>query len=152
MGGRSPAVYFPNGQGRRAATLQQAASCRNIGLALQQTALKIPTVLCSDLPGPGRLAGMGGRSPPVHLPGGHGRGTATFSSGRLSQTLACATTVLIAIKFLLFLFRSPRAWTAGRNGWTVTAGTSSRRTWTRRCNIKAGPYLAADIGFALEQS
>jgi hypothetical protein len=55
--------------------------------------------LCLDLPGPGRLAGMGGRSPAIHLPGGHGRGVATLQqAASCSRLLLGATTIVTALK------------------------------------------------------
>ncbi len=83
--------------------------------------------LCSDLPGPGRLAGMGGHSLAVYFSHGHGQGAAILQRAR--HWLG-ATIIIITLKILLFVFRSPRAWMAGRNGPTDTADTSSWWTFT----------------------
>jgi hypothetical protein len=53
-------------------------SCRWHWLGATTNSTKNSYCFCSDLSGPGRLAGVGGRTSPVHLPGGHGRGATTF--------------------------------------------------------------------------
>jgi hypothetical protein len=45
------------------------------------------------------------------------------------------------------VFRSPRAWKAGRNGWTFTRGLFSQWAWTRRCNITAGCFLPLTLAW-----
>ncbi len=126
-----------------------AASCRRHWLGATTVIIgKNSYCLCSDFPRPGWLAGMSGRTPPVHLPGRYGRGAATVQrSSYCRRHWLGATTVWIAIKFLFLLFRSPRAWMADQNGWTFIDGLFSQWTWTRRSNIAAGHFLPQTLAW-----
>ncbi len=106
---------------------------------------RISTCLFLKLQGPEKVADpMGGSHQRFIFPvgTGHGLGAATLQrASYCHRHWLGATTVLIAIKFLLFVFRSSRAWMADQNGLTFTSGLFFQWAWTRRCNITAGHFL-----------
>ncbi len=77
MAGRLPVAYFTVGRDQARQHYSGPLLAADNGAKTIIIALKIPTVLCLDLPGPGWLTGMGGRSPAVYFPNGQGRGAAT---------------------------------------------------------------------------
>jgi hypothetical protein len=108
---------------------------------------------CSDLPGPGWLAGMGGRSPLVHLPRRHGLGAATLQRATSCRRhWLCATKIKTALKFLPVCVQ-------------ISQGLNDIPEWVdvhRRFIFPGGidealqhysrPLLAANLGLALQHN
>ncbi len=79
--------------------------------------------LCSDLPGPGWLAWMGGRTLQVHLPGRHGRRTTTLQRApSCPWHWLCAKTIKTALKISTVCVQISQ----GLDGWPEWADGQRR--------------------------